>query len=529
MVKLQRRRVLQAGAALALAPVLLRSTQASMPDALRYGEAQPFSFDHLIDLARSMAAKPYVAPPRPDPGIVQQIDYDAYGKIRFRPELALYGQGGGAYPITFMHVGNFFPKTVRMHAVEGGMAREIVYSPDYFSMPDDHMARGLGPEPSAFAGFWVREGRSRPDWATAEPFATFLGASYYRTVGEHGQVGMSARGITLSPGGAEPEEFPDFTQYWFEPAPDEASPLTVMALLDGPSIAGAYRMLISRTGSVTLEIEKHLFLRRDVARLGIAPLTSMYWFGESNRPFQADWRPEVHDSDGLALWTGGGERIFRPLNNPSRITFSSFWDENPKGFGLSQRDRDLDHYLDGVRYEDRPSTWVEPLEPWGKGIVQLLEIPTDDEIHDNINVYWLPEKPARAGDALSFRYRQHWQGQEPGFPDYLARGVSVRVGRGGQPGKPRPHGVVKFMVEFEGKVLEELWGWNLKAEPVISPARGTVSMVQMEPSPGSRRWRVTFDLEADGNEPCDIRLYLRAGDRALSETWLYQHHWVREY
>jgi glucans biosynthesis protein len=280
---------------------------------------------------------------------------------------------------------------------------------------------------------------------------------------------------------------------------------------------------------VIVDVEKHLFLRRDVSRLGIAPLTSMFWFDETNRPFQVDWRPEVHDSDGLALWTGGGERIWRPLTNPAGVSFSSFWDNNPKGYGLSQRDRDIDHYLDGVRYEARPSAWVEPLEPWGAGVVQLVELPTDDEIHDNVSVYWLPEKPARAGDALTYRYRQHWLATEPGYPDWMARAVAVRIGRGGQQGRPRPHGPVKIMVEWEGPVLEELWDWKTKAEPVISPARGTVSLVQLEPVPGCDRWRVVFDLTAEGNEPLDVRMYLRAGDRALSETFLYQHRWVRSY
>ena len=149
-----------------------------------------------------------------------------------------------------------------------------------------------------------------------------------------------------------------------------------------------------------MDIEKHLFLRADIERLGIAPLTSMFWYAEYGRERIADWRPEVHDSDGLAIWNGAGERIWRPLNNPTRVFHTSYLDHNPKGYGLLQRDRVFDHYLDGVGYDRRPSTWVEPIGDWGKGVVQLVEIPTDDEIHDNIGAYWLPEQPARAGDAL---------------------------------------------------------------------------------------------------------------------------------
>ena len=136
--------------------------------------------------------------------------------------------------------------------------------------------------------------------------------------------------------------------------------------------------------------------------MGVAPLTSMFWYAEYGREKIADWRPEVHDSDGLAIWNGAGERIWRPLNNPTRIFHTSYLDQTPKGFGLIQRDRVFDHYLDGVGYDRRPSTWVEPLGDWGKGMVQLVEIPTDDEIHDNIAAYWLTDRPTRAGDAFNY-------------------------------------------------------------------------------------------------------------------------------
>ena len=177
-------------------------------------------------------------------------------------------------------------------------------------------------------------------------------------------------------------------------------------MLEGPSVAVAYQFVMHRTGNVTMDIEARLFLRHDVARLGIAPLTSMYWFSEAIKPSGMDWRPEVHDSDGLALWTRDGEHVWRPLNSPTTVIASTFGDEAPKGFGLLQRDRNFDHYLDGVRYERRPSLWVEPLDAWGRGSVQLIEAPTDDEIQDNVTAMWVPQEPARAGAHLQFRYRR---------------------------------------------------------------------------------------------------------------------------
>ena len=110
-----------------------------------------------------------------------------------------------------------------------------------------------------------------------------------------------------------------------------------------------------------MDIEATLFMRAAVSRFGIAPLTSMYWFSETKKETAIDWRPEVHDSDGLSMWSGNGERLWRPLNNPPRIMVSAFSDNNPRGFGLCQRDRVFDHYLDGVYYDRRPTLWVEPM------------------------------------------------------------------------------------------------------------------------------------------------------------------------
>ncbi len=350
-----------------------------------------------------------------------------------------------------------------------------------------------------------------------------MGASYWRAVGELGQVGMSSRGVALGTGDPKPEEFPDFIAHWFEPALREEDPVIVHSLLDGPSISGAYRFQLHRGKGVTIDIEKHLFLRSDIERLGIAPLTAMFWFAEYDRRYREDWRPEVHDADGLALWTGAGERIWRPLNDPPRIITSSFFDEDPKGFGLSQRDRNFEHYLDGVGYDKRPSVWIETLGGWGKGSVQLVETPTDDEIYDNINTFWVPATPAAAGSAFTFRYRQHWVDEEPFFPAHLARCFATRIGRGGEAGKPRPKGVEKFVVEFAGGDLGTL-GQGQKPHAVITSSRGTIgALVFVEPVPDTTRWRAMFDLAAAGPDPVELRLYLALGDRPLTETWLYQY------
>ncbi|OIQ74300.1 glucans biosynthesis protein D precursor [mine drainage metagenome] len=295
--------------------------------------------------------------------------------------------------------------------------------------------------------------------------------------------------------------------------------------MDGPSVTGAYRIKARDSDGQIMEIASRLFFRGPVGRLGIAPLTSMFWYSEANRLQGFDWRPEVHDSDGLSMITGAGEHIWRPLNDPNRVVTSSFSDTNPKGFGLIQRDRDFAHYQDdGVFYNKRPSVWVEPIGNWGKGAVQLVEIPTDDEIFDNIVAYWVPKDEPKAGSTVSLDYKLYWGRQEP--VDWkLAKTVATRIGRGGVPGQPHPAGQLKYAVDFAGPTLTGLTQKDGVKAMVSAPPGVEVINAYVLPVVGTDNWRLIFDLKAPAAmETFDVRAYLAKDGAPLTETWLGQIH-----
>jgi len=481
----------------------------------RLGPPEPFDFERLWAQAKQLASLPYAPPTIRFDDILERIDYDAYQEIRYRPDQTLWSDGAGPFPVQLFHLGRYFKAPVTIHLVEDGAAREVLYAPELFTFGKADFVGRL-PEDLGFAGFRVMDRGGKTDWLA------FLGAAYFRSSGELDQYGMSVRGIAIDTALPTPEEFPRFTKFWLEPAASDPDALVIYALLDGPSIAGAYRIEAAKPGAVLMNVRADLFPRADIKRMGVAPLTSMFWFSETNRHQSTDWRPEIHDSDGLAIWTGSGERIWRPLNNPPAVMTNSFADENPRGFGLLQRDRHFHNYQDdGVFYERRPSVWVEPLEPWGRGAIQLVEIPTDDEIHDNIVAYWLPEAPVQAGSEWSFRYRLHWVAEEP-YPPDAGRVIATRLGRGGVPGQPRPKDKMKFVIDFAGGPLEQLQKRD-PVKPVITASRGAIDNDYALQVVGTTRWRAFFDLKAEGAEPVDLRCFLRLGDRALTETWLYQH------
>jgi glucans biosynthesis protein len=517
-----RRDVLSAAVAASVAS-LLGARGATAATKLKYGPATPFSFALLTERAREAAQRAYAPPRRPAPEIVAEIGYEQHGKIKFRADRALFSDGTGAYPVTFFPVGKYFPKTITMHAVEGDKAVEVLYQPDDFSMPADSPAARL-PEDTGFAGFQVREAKSRSDWRTQD-WVAFLGASYFRAIGSLGEYGLSARGVAIDTASPEPEEFPDFTEFYLQPSPREGEPLVVSALLDGPSIAGAYRFTIRRTEGVVIDVEAHLFTRKDITKLGIAPMTSMYWFSGYDKSYQLEWRNGAHDSDGLAMWTGAGERIWRPLVNPPAPSTSAFVDDNPRGFGLMQRGRDPAQYLDRyLNYERRPSLWIEPQGGWGKGAFHLVEFPTDHEDFDNIGCFWVPAEPVKAGKALTFRYRMYWGADEPQPPTTIGRPIVTRIGRGGFPyTRANPPDIKRIVVEFAGGPLDT-FPKDRKPEAMITPSRGEISSIFLETTSWNKAWRLQFDVKAEGPAPVDLRAFLRDGETALTETWLFKLH-----
>lgn len=482
------------------------------------GPARAFDYAALKGQARALAGKAYEPPSKLAPQPLVDLTYDQYQSIRFRREHALWAKDDGNFRLEFFHMGRGFKEPVRMYEILDGEAREILYRPELYDMSRSGVSTRSLSNDLAFAGFRIH---TSTNWDA--DVAAYLGASYFRGVGsDKRQFGLSARGLAIDTA-LEPEEFPRFAAYYFERPALDARTLIFYGLMDSPSVTGAYRFALTPGAPQVVEVDAAIYPRKTIRRLGIAPLTSMYQVGENDRRMGYDWRPEIHDSDGLALYTGGGEWLWRPLNNPATLRFNSYLDENPRGFGLLQRDRDFNHYQDdGVFYEKRPNLWIEPRSGWGKGAIQLTEIPTPDETFDNIVAFWNPATPPKAGDELLYSYRMYWGTEIPVVPP-LAQAVATRTGLGGVIGQRRRYFSWRFAVDFVGGELGAL-PERTQIEPVISASRGTVEITSARPLKQLGGYRAMFDVKLtdDSLEPVDIRLFLRHHRVPLSETWSYQ-------
>src|ERR1700735_2747981 len=487
------------------------------------GPAKHFDYAWLKGQARFLAGSAYQSSKDMLPPSMAALSYDQYQSLRFRSDHALWGDAGLPFRLQFFHVGRGFAQAVHLYEVNDGQAREILYDPSIFEFDKAGIDPAVMRDHAGFAGFRVQ---FVTDWK--DDVAAFLGAAYFRAVGgDTRQYGLSARALAVDTAFPRPEEFPRFTAFWFERPVKDSGTLTLYALMDSPSIAGALRFQIAPGGTQIMDIDSALYPRKPIERLGVAPLTSMFFYGENDRRAANDWRPEIHDSDGLSMWTGAGEWIWRPLTNPAQLQFSSYLDDNPRGFGLLQRDRDFDHYQDdGVYYDRRPSLWVEPKQGqnggWGKGSVQLVEIPTVDETFDNIVAFWNPAEKPKPGQELLFGYRLYWGTKMP-YSSPLGLAVATRTGIGGTVGVKRQYYSWHFAVDFVGGELGAL-PKDSAVEAVISTSRGTTEHVTAHFVPELGGYRALFDVRPtdDSVEPIDLRMFLRIEGRPLTETWIYQ-------
>jgi glucans biosynthesis protein len=497
------RRWTRAACALGILGSLVASAAPRAPQA-------PFSVETVRERARQLALRPYQAPAPLPQGAFAGLSYDQYRDIRYRPERAWWHDAGLPFQAQFFHPGLFYPAPLPMHEVDGGRVTPIRFSPELFT----YGPLVKEPPPASvegFAGLRLSGPINRPDYF--DEIVVFLGASYFRALGRGNVYGLSARGLAIDTAMPQGEEFPLFREFWLEKPAPGADRAVVHALLDSPSVTGAYRFVIIPGARTVVEVEAVLHARKAVKRLGVAPLTSMYLFGENDRGSAEDFRPEVHDSDGLLLWMKDGEQLWRPLQNPAQLSVSSFQVKGLRAFGLLQRDQAFSSYEDlEARYDQRPSVWVEPVGEWGQGTVQLVEIPTLEEVNDNIVAYWVPEKPFGPGTALRLSWRLHW-GSEPPERSPVALSTATRIAAGGTPGARR------FILEFSRGGPE---GGEGPVEAVVTASSGQVLRPTAQRNAATGGWRATFELvPGAGTAPTELRCFLRRGSETLTETWSY--------
>ena len=473
------------------------------------GAASTFDHGLVIARARDLAAQKY-SQRAAVPQDWQDLDYEQYRMIWPRHDRALWYGEERSYEVDLMHPGLYFPRPVTINVVENGQARPVAFDAARFDQTDKLPQLSQG-ETLGYSGLRLRTELDGSGEKTE--FCVFQGASYFRAIGAGEVYGLSARGLALKTADARGEEFPEFIEFWLEsPGPDDRE-IIVHALLDSPSATGAYRFEITPGTSCVMEVEMTLFPREELNHVGLGPLTSMFLFDEKDRTRYHDFRPAVHDSDGLLIRNGGGETLWRPLNNPRELQISSFVDENPEGFGLMQRPRKFSDYEDlEALYHKRPGLWVEPKGDWGRGAVTLVEIPADREVYDNIVAYWRPANPFPAGAEVPLAYRLTWGQDEPlsGGP---ARVMNTAMGKGWHSGE-------LVAIDFEANPIFD-GGLDEIDIHVVSPhAETTAGVLERNPETGGPR--LAFGFEPGERSMVELRAQLRKGGAAASEVWLYR-------
>jgi glucans biosynthesis protein len=474
-----------------------------------------FDFDDVVEKARALAGESFQDPRGRVPDWLLSLSYDEWRDIRFRASDALWNKEKLRFEVQFFHPGLFYDRTVRINSVDASGQHAIDFSPSLFDYGKNKFASRI-PQDLGFAGFRLHYPINRPDYK--DEVIVFLGASYFRAVGMGSVFGISARGLAIDTGLPSGEEFPYFKEFWLVRPTAKATDLELFALLDSRRVTGAYRFVVYPGEQTIVDVEATIFLRDEVGKLGIAPLTSMFFSGENTLQHPVDYRPEVHDSDGLLILQKTGEWIWRPLENPERLQQSAFQSADIKGFGLLQRDRDFTHYEDlETRPDHRPSVWIEPRGEWGDGYVDLVEIPTHTDANDNIVSAWVSAEPPKPGKAFHVSYRMSWFAAD-----------ATRSPGGWVLSTRRDEGTFenaqRFVIDFVGKELAKTPADTVLRAQVtvgVGDQKGELLEQQVQKNPVTGGWRLTFQVPHGDDEPLELRAFLQKDEDVLTETWSY--------
>lgn len=479
-----------------------------------------FSFADVIQEARVTSTHPYVPPPRV-PEFLAALSYDQYQAIRFIPAKSLWHDSGRNFQVQPVPLGLYYTTPVVIEIVRHGAVYPLRFSKRDFTYPSRAFSRRLARN-SGYAGFKLTFPLTAPD--IQNQFLVFAGASYFRAVGRPNHFGLSARAIAVDTAFPPGEEFPSFRKFWLLEPKHGADSITVYALLDGPSVTGAYRFQVTPGGATRIAVQAALFFRKTPRAVGIAPLTSMFFFGAGTPRPAGEWRPAVHDSDGLQMENGDGEWLWRPLLNPVHFLVSSFALDDPVGFGLMQREERFSAYEDlGARYDLRPSAWVVPANHWGRGQLELVEIPASSETMDNIVAYWVPWKPAQPGREYHYAYRVLFGRAGAARPPagYVRH---TFIGSGLNPGMPcdSAKNTLRFVVDFGGKFPPD----RDAVHAVVSAGQSArVSQVSVMRNRAAGGYRLSFLVRIQAERPLELRAFLQRGRDTLTETWSYLLPW----
>ncbi len=471
----------------------------------------PFDGSTVRTLARAVSQHPFEKPAASLPAPIAHLDFDAYRGIRYRKDRALWASQNLRFTAEFLPRGFLFPERVDMFEVADGQSKPVPYDPGIFDYADPKLKV---PDMLGYSGMRLHTPLNRPDYF--DEVCVFQGASYFRAVARGQTYGLSARGLAIGTGNPKGEEFARFRAFWLERPQPGSDAVVVHALLDTPSAAGAFRFTI-RPGQTTIfDTEGVLYPRVDITESGIAPMTGMFDFDANNHARFDDWRPAAHDSDGLSFWTGGGEQIWRALNNPVDLQYTSFVDTNPRGFGMMQRKRAFADYQDlALDYQNRPSLFIEPVGAWNGGAVDLIELPSPNEVNDNMVAFWRPKDKLAKGGEYAFTYRMHWGADAPSATP-LGRAVDTRIGAGAD-----PH-TRQIVVDFAGDAIKAL-APDAKLNLDVGASKGTVRNVNSMANPQIGGWRLVFELVPDGEKLVDMHArILGADNKTLTETWIYR-------
>lgn len=482
-----------------------------------------FTFETLVSMARNSARCEYKERVTPLPKSLQNLDYSQYNLMRYNIDSDLWANDDLPFRVSFFPLGTtLYSLPVEIYEIDNEtLISKVPFSPKFFQYEDQvKFIKDQMPEDAGYAGFKLRykpKGSSYPD-----EFAAFLGNSYFRIICDGSSYGLSNRGLAINTGVENvPEEFPAFEKFYLvKPSKGDES-IIIYAFLNGRSVTGAYSFKITPGTEASVDVKSVLFLRNKVNLLCLAPITSMFWFtlGEPDNFY--DYRPSVHNSEGLVLSDGKND-IYEPLTNYPfhKMINDDISCDSLRYFGLVQRDREYNRYMDpGVKYHLNPNCLIVPQNNWREGSLRLFVLPTLTEWMDNINLFWIPKTLPEPMEPINFDYKILYSLKEPkntlSFVKYTNLGQDLINCKN-----------TIFALSFADKdaIIEK--SKDIKIDLQVPSDVIIASPPSIEKIIFNDTWRVLFTLTihkklAYEDKPFIIKCTLKDNGKSISEEWYF--------
>ena len=476
---------------------------------------QEINFEYVQKQAELLSKSKYNEPLK----IKNDLTIDEYSQITFNASKALWMNEALLFRLEFFHLGYIYNTPLAVNEFKGLYSQDIRFTNDLFNFGNlNKDTSDKAKDLEGYAGLKILCQLNRPN--QFDELISVLGNEKFRALGRYNIYGLYAAPL-ITIGINNKINLAHYTKFWLGKPESKSDHLTMCAIADSPEATIAFHYEIYPGDDTKVKTKSTIYPRIDTLSVGIAPMSTLYFSGINTLSRYNLYYSQFHYSDNLII--SSEKNVFsQPLENYEQTVVNEVKTKDIKFFGLSQRDRNYDHYQTlFIALHLMPTLWIKPDNDWQKGKVVLVETPANNPNTLNIYAFWVPEEKLHKGKVYSYDYTMHWAINEPD-PDTGPGCVSsTKVGLDGDN--------ICFAIKFTGTMLKKLPAVaNITSLTTIS-SNSKITDIKIQKDPFDNQWialiTASKPVKVDNKQSqVSLSCTLMYGNKPITETWMYK--WI---